>query len=265
MPSSPPDAEFARNAADGAREATPRSGRLQGRRQGTYPPTTTDYTPIVRAIQATSPDMVFVGSYPPDTVGMVRAANEVGLKTKVFGGGMVGLQSTSIKAELGPTAATVSVNYDFWIPKIAEDEVRGGVAGPGSSATRRRPRARASTPSAITWRPGPTRISRCWRKRSRPPKASTTTPRLADYIRANDLQDRARRRHLRQQRRACGASPRVVQSSVPRHPRATTSRAVPHHEHPDGGRAADYASGDVSLPLYGSEVAGEPSALRAPR
>jgi branched-chain amino acid transport system substrate-binding protein len=33
---------------------------------------------------------VFVGSYPPDTVGMVRAANEVGLKAKLFGGGMVG-------------------------------------------------------------------------------------------------------------------------------------------------------------------------------
>ncbi len=59
----------------------------------TYPPSTADYTPIVRAIQATSPDIVFVAS--PDTVGMVRAASEVGLKTKMFGGGMVGLQASA--------------------------------------------------------------------------------------------------------------------------------------------------------------------------
>ena len=58
----------------------------------TYPPSTADFTPIVRAIQATNPDLVFVASYPPDTVGMIRAASEVGLKTKMFGGGMVGLQ-----------------------------------------------------------------------------------------------------------------------------------------------------------------------------
>jgi branched-chain amino acid transport system substrate-binding protein len=59
--------------------------------------------------------MVFVGSYPPDTVGMVRAANEVGLKTKLFGGGMVGLQATSIKTQLGPMLNGI-VNYDFWLP-----------------------------------------------------------------------------------------------------------------------------------------------------
>jgi branched-chain amino acid transport system substrate-binding protein len=59
--------------------------------------------------------MVFVGSYPPDTVGMIRAANEVGLKTKLFGGGMVGLQATAIKTQLGPLMNGI-VNYDFWLP-----------------------------------------------------------------------------------------------------------------------------------------------------
>ena len=58
----------------------------------TYPPNTTDFTPIVRAIDATNPDLVLSFSYPPDSVGMVRAANEIGLKTKMFGGGLVGLQ-----------------------------------------------------------------------------------------------------------------------------------------------------------------------------
>ena len=58
---------------------------------------------------------MFVASYPPDSVGMVRAANEVGLKAKLFGGGMVGLQSTAIKMQLGPLLNGI-VDYDFWLP-----------------------------------------------------------------------------------------------------------------------------------------------------
>ncbi len=108
------DAEFSRNAVDGARALAKRDG-YQIVYDKTYPPTTTDYSPIIRAIQATNPDMVFVGSYPPDTVGMIRAANEVGLNTKLFGGGMVGLQATSIKTQLGPLLNGI-VNYDFWLP-----------------------------------------------------------------------------------------------------------------------------------------------------
>ena len=69
-----------------------------------YPPSTADYSPIVHAVQATNPEIVFVASYPPDSVGMVRAATEIGLKTRYFGGGMVGLQFTSIKQQLGPEA-----------------------------------------------------------------------------------------------------------------------------------------------------------------
>ena len=108
------DAEFARNALDGARALAKRDG-YKIVYDNTYPPTTADYSPIVRAIQATSPDMVFVGSYPPDTVGLIRAANEVGLNTKLFGGGMVGLQATAIKTQLGPLLNGI-VNYDFWLP-----------------------------------------------------------------------------------------------------------------------------------------------------
>src|ERR1051326_7646135 len=108
------DAEFSSRAAEGAREQAKKLG-LKIVYDKSYPPNTTDYTPIVRAIQATNPDIVFVGSYPPDSVGMIRAANEVGLKTKIFGGGMVGLQSTSIKAQLGPMLNGI-LNYDFWLP-----------------------------------------------------------------------------------------------------------------------------------------------------
>lgn len=52
----------------------------------TYAPATVDFTPIIRAIKATNPDVVFMASYPPDSVGMVLAAHEVGLKPKLFGG-----------------------------------------------------------------------------------------------------------------------------------------------------------------------------------
>ncbi|HQT80544.1 MAG TPA: amino acid ABC transporter substrate-binding protein, partial [Rhodopila sp.] len=108
------DAEFSRNALDGAR-ALAKAGGYRIVYDNTYPPSTADFSPIVRAIQAAGSDMVFVGSYPPDTVGMIRAANEVGLKTKLFGGGMVGLQAASIKTQLGPLLNGI-VDYDFWLP-----------------------------------------------------------------------------------------------------------------------------------------------------
>jgi branched-chain amino acid transport system substrate-binding protein len=108
------DAEFPHNALDGARELVKEAG-LKIVYDRTYPPTTNDYTPIVRAIQATNPDLVFVASYPPDTVGMIRAASEVGLKAKLFGGGMVGLQATAIKTQMGPLLNGI-VDYDFWQP-----------------------------------------------------------------------------------------------------------------------------------------------------
>jgi len=116
------DAEFPHNAMAGARVLAKQAG-LKTVYDKTYPPTTTDYTPIVRAIQATNPDLVLVCSYPPDTVGMVRAAHEVGLKAKLFGGGMVGLQSTAIKTQLGPLLNGI-VDYDFWLPwsKLASPE-----------------------------------------------------------------------------------------------------------------------------------------------
>src|SRR6516164_8763016 len=80
------DAEFSKNAAEGARD-TAKSLGLNVVYDKSYPPTTTDFSPIVHAIQATNPEIVFVGSYPPDSVGMVRAATEIGLKTRYFGGG----------------------------------------------------------------------------------------------------------------------------------------------------------------------------------
>jgi len=95
------DAEFAKNSVDGARENAKAMG-LQIVYDKAYPPNTTDYSPIIRAIQATNPDIVFDAGYNPDTIGMIHAAHEIGLKAKMFGGNMVGLASTTGRMQLGP-------------------------------------------------------------------------------------------------------------------------------------------------------------------
>src|SRR5437763_1358448 len=109
------DAEYAQTVLAGARETVARLG-LKVVYDRSYPPSTVDYSPIVRAIQATNPDVVFVASYPPDSVGMVRAANEIGLKPKMFGGGMIGLAFTPIKQQLGPLLNGI-VAYDVYAPE----------------------------------------------------------------------------------------------------------------------------------------------------
>ena len=108
------DAEFSKNASDGARENAKKAG-LKIVYDKSYPPSTTDFSPIVRAIQATNPDLVVICSYPLDSVGMVLAANEAKLNPKMIGGAMVGLQSTVFKTKLGP-ALNGYMNYDFWLP-----------------------------------------------------------------------------------------------------------------------------------------------------
>jgi branched-chain amino acid transport system substrate-binding protein len=95
------DAEFGLHACEGARENAKAAGLtvVYDRR---YP-------------SETNPDLVIVCSYPPETVGRVRAVNEVGFKPKMIGGAMVGLQSTAIKARLGPLLNGWT-NYDYWLP-----------------------------------------------------------------------------------------------------------------------------------------------------
>jgi branched-chain amino acid transport system substrate-binding protein len=106
------DAEFAKTSADGARANADENG-FKVIYDKTYPPPTTDFAPAVRGIAAASPDVVFVAAYPPDTVGIARAANEIGLKPKMFGGTMIGLLSTPIKAQLGPVMDGIVIMESF--------------------------------------------------------------------------------------------------------------------------------------------------------
>ena len=106
------DAEFARTAADGAKENAKALG-FSVIYDRSYPPSTTDFGPIMRAVQAANADLVFVAAYPPDTVGIVRAAREVGLTAKMFGGTMIGLLATPLKTQLGPAMNNIVIMESF--------------------------------------------------------------------------------------------------------------------------------------------------------
>jgi len=112
------DQEFAQNLANGARELAKKAG-LQTVYSQNYPPTTVDFSTMIRAIRAAKPDIVFVMSYPNDSVAIVRAVNEIGVgpTVKIFGGGMVGLQFTPIMSSLGSSLNGI-VNYNSYVPGI---------------------------------------------------------------------------------------------------------------------------------------------------
>jgi branched-chain amino acid transport system substrate-binding protein len=111
------DGEATRNGADGARQNAKKAG-IDLVYDKNYPLTTTDFTPIVRAIQATNPDIVYLSSYPNDSVGFIRSVHELGLNTKIFGGSPTGPQSTSIKTSLGPMLNGI-ITFDWWLPTPA--------------------------------------------------------------------------------------------------------------------------------------------------
>jgi branched-chain amino acid transport system substrate-binding protein len=106
------DAEFSKTSADGARENAI-AGGFKIVYDQSYPPSTTDFTPVMRAVQAANPDVVFVAAYPPDTVGIVRAAQEIGLTPKMFGGTMIGLLIAPIKTQLGPLLDGIVIMESF--------------------------------------------------------------------------------------------------------------------------------------------------------
>ena len=109
------DAEFAQNAAEGARQSIKQVGGFEIVSEQKYPPLTTDFAPVMQAIKAVNPDIVYVAAYPTDSVGIIRAANEIGLTPKMFGGTLIGLLITPIKAQLGPLINGF-VNNELFVP-----------------------------------------------------------------------------------------------------------------------------------------------------
>jgi branched-chain amino acid transport system substrate-binding protein len=110
------DNDFAQNLANGARELAKKAG-LETVYNQNYPPTTTDFSSLIRGIRQATADIVFVMSYPNDSVAIMRAVNEIGVGSSVliFGGGMVGLQFTPIMTSLGSLLNGV-LNYNSYVP-----------------------------------------------------------------------------------------------------------------------------------------------------
>lgn len=111
------DQEFAQNLAKTAREVATKLGMKIVFDQA-YPPSTVEFSGILRALKAAKPDIVYVASYPPDSAGILRAVNEIGIgdSVKLFGGGMVGLQFGAVMENLGSLLNGV-VNYNTWLPE----------------------------------------------------------------------------------------------------------------------------------------------------
>ena len=113
------DQEFAQNLAKTAREVAAKRNMPIVFDQ-TYPPNTVEFSSIVRALKAAKPDIVYVASYPPDSAGILRAVNEMGIgdSVKLFGGGMVGLQFGPVMENMGSLLNGV-VNFNTWLPEPA--------------------------------------------------------------------------------------------------------------------------------------------------
>jgi branched-chain amino acid transport system substrate-binding protein len=107
------DAEFSKSALEGAHRNARRLG-LTIVHEARYPPATVDYAPILRAIKAANADIVFVASYPTDTAGILRSVHEIGLSAKLFGGAMVGLQYSGMKAQFGEQLNNL-VGYELYV------------------------------------------------------------------------------------------------------------------------------------------------------
>jgi branched-chain amino acid transport system substrate-binding protein len=107
------DAEFSKNAIEGAKKHIAKAG-LQIVYDRVYPPNEIDFAPIVRSIKAVTPDLVFVASYPQDSAGLLRAVGEQGLAARQFGGAIVGLQVGTIKAQMGERLNGI-VDYELYV------------------------------------------------------------------------------------------------------------------------------------------------------
>jgi branched-chain amino acid transport system substrate-binding protein len=108
------DVEYSRNALDGARENAKALG-FDIVFERTYPLSTTEFTSVVRALQATNPDVVYAATLPIDTAGIIRAAHEIKFKPKLIGGSMLGLLVTGIKQQLG-AMINGYISNEFYIP-----------------------------------------------------------------------------------------------------------------------------------------------------
>jgi len=109
-----PDIQFGHAVLEGVRGAAKTRG-LKVVYDRTFPPSMTDFSTLVREVQAAHPDLVMIGTQPGQTINVARAIAEVGLDARLIGGGMTGLQTTDTETILGPQINGL-VNFAYWLP-----------------------------------------------------------------------------------------------------------------------------------------------------
>ncbi len=241
------DAEFARSAARrrprGAQEA-----RLQGRSTTRAirrpPPTSRRWCARCRRPTPTSS---MSRAYPPDNVGIIRAANEIGLSPKMFGGAMIGMLITPIRVQLGPVANGLVISETFLpSPKLqfaGLDDLMKRYQAKAAGAEDRSDRLRVRA-DRLCRRPDAGAGGRRETK-------SLDHDKLADYMRKHNVQDRGRRHRVRQGRRmdaSRGSSRRRSRTS-----RRTTSisSATARRRRSCGRRNTRAATSSIPTPTRG--------------
>src|ERR1700730_9468037 len=108
------DALFSKGPVQGAKVHADKHG-FKVVSDARYPLSATDLAPFIRDLKPINPDILFLCSYLNDSVGLLRAIDEVGLEPRIVGGAMIGPQNGSVKAQLGPLLNGL-VNYEYWLP-----------------------------------------------------------------------------------------------------------------------------------------------------
>ena len=87
-----------------------------------YPMNTVEFSSMLRAINATKPDAVYIATFPNESIAVMNGIDEVGVSdsVKLFGGGMIGLQTAPLLERLGPRVNGI-VNFNFYVPSKTMD------------------------------------------------------------------------------------------------------------------------------------------------
>lgn len=111
------DTEFSKTSAAGGKRVCEETGIAVANYQ-IYPPTTRDFSAILRNVRAVEPEAVFVCSYPGDSVGIIHGLDEIGVgnSVKLFGGSMVGPQYASLLSSLGASLNGIT-NFHLYVPE----------------------------------------------------------------------------------------------------------------------------------------------------
>ena len=167
------DAEFSQNACEGARENIKKHGMKivydKAIRRRRRPPTSRR---SCRRSKPANADIVLICSYPVDSVGIVEAANEIGLNPKMIRrrhGRIAGDWSSKTSSRPSSTASSITR------PGCRTRSRCMKVPKRSSRSIRKRPRPPASIRSVITWAAGAMRNSRSSSRRLKRQTASTTT------------------------------------------------------------------------------------------